>query len=66
MLFSGPRGALLRLDTMARRSGCHPLPSPPPEGVEVKRLDYLPLVSAMLQGLDVRETLEALIPPCAP
>jgi transposase len=34
-----------------------------PEVVEVKRLDHLPLVGAMLRELAVKETLDALIPP---
>src|SRR5262245_9305710 len=40
-----------------------PPPIPPPEVVEVKRLDHLPLVDAMLRELAVKETLDALIPP---
>ena len=36
---------------------------PTPEVVDVKRLDHLPLVGAMLRELVVKETLEALIPP---
>jgi hypothetical protein len=35
----------------------------PPQGVEVKRLDRLPLVGARLRELAVKETLDALIPP---
>jgi transposase len=35
----------------------------PPEVVDVKRLDHLPLVGAMLRELAVEETLTALIPP---
>jgi transposase len=43
-----------------------PPPTPPtPEVVDVKRLDHLPLVGAMLRELDVKETLDALIPPHA-
>jgi hypothetical protein len=39
-------------------------PAPPtPEIVDVKRLDHLPLVSAMLRELAVQGTLDALIPP---
>ena len=38
-------------------------PIPTPEVVDVKRLDHLPLVGAMLRELAVRETLEALISP---
>jgi transposase len=34
-----------------------------PAVVDVKRLDHLPLVGAMLRELAVKETLEALIPP---
>jgi Domain of unknown function (DUF4277) len=34
-----------------------------PEVVDVKRLDHLPLVGAMLQELAVKEPLDALIPP---
>lgn len=40
-----------------------PPTTPTPEVVEVKRLDHLPLVGAMLRELAVKETLEALIPP---
>jgi transposase len=40
-----------------------PLPTPPPEVVDVKRLDHLPLVGAMLRELAVKETLDALTPP---
>lgn len=36
---------------------------PNPEIVEVKRLDHLPLVGAMLRELAVKDTLDALIPP---
>jgi Domain of unknown function (DUF4277) len=36
---------------------------PTPEGIDVKRLDHLPLVGAMLRELAVKETLDALIPP---
>jgi transposase len=36
---------------------------PTPAVVEVKRLDHLPLVGAMLRELAVKETLDALIPP---
>jgi transposase len=36
---------------------------PTPEVVEVKRVDHLPLVGAMLRELAVKETLDALIPP---
>ena len=40
-------------------------PAPPtPEIVDVKRLDHLPLVGAMLRELAVKGTLDALIPPC--
>jgi transposase len=35
----------------------------PPEVVDVKRLDHLPLVGAMLRELAVTETLAALTPP---
>jgi Domain of unknown function (DUF4277) len=43
-----------------------PPPTPPtPEVVDVKRLDHLPLVGAMLRELDVKERLDALIPPHA-
>jgi hypothetical protein len=35
----------------------------PPHVVDVKRLDHLPLVGAMLRELAVKETLDALIPP---
>jgi hypothetical protein len=34
-----------------------------PEIVDVKRLDHLPLVGAMLRELAVKDTLDALIPP---
>jgi hypothetical protein len=34
-----------------------------PAVVDVKRLDHLPLVGAMLRELAVKETLDALIPP---
>jgi Domain of unknown function (DUF4277) len=40
-----------------------PPTTPTPEVVEVKRLDHLPLVGAMLRELAVKETLDALIPP---
>jgi hypothetical protein len=40
-----------------------PLTALTPEGVDVKRLDHLPLVGAMLRELAGQETLEALIPP---
>jgi hypothetical protein len=33
--------------------------------VDVKRVDHLPLVGAMLRELDMKERLEALIPPHA-
>jgi len=36
---------------------------PPPEVVDVKRLDHLPLVGAMLRELAGKETLDALILP---
>jgi transposase len=36
-----------------------------PEVVEVKRLDHLPLVGAMLRELAVQDTLDALMPPHA-
>jgi transposase len=36
---------------------------PTPEVIDVKRLDHLPLVGAMLLELAVKETLDALIPP---
>jgi hypothetical protein len=36
---------------------------PTAEIVEVKRLDHLPLVGAMLRELAVKDTLDALIPP---
>jgi transposase len=40
-------------------------PAPPtPEIVDVKRLDHLPLVGALLRELAVKDTLDALIPPC--
>src|SRR5215475_6327866 len=42
-----------------------PLTPPTPEVVDVKRLDHLPLVGAMLRELDVKERLDALIPPHA-
>jgi transposase len=35
----------------------------PPQIVDVKRVDHLPLVGAMLRELAVQETLDALIPP---
>jgi Domain of unknown function (DUF4277) len=39
-------------------------PAPPtPEIVDVKRLDHLPLVGALLRELAVKDTLDALIPP---
>jgi uncharacterized protein DUF4277 len=34
-----------------------------PEVVDVKRLDHLPLVGAMLRELAVRDRLDALVPP---
>src|SRR5919197_4818172 len=34
------------------------------EIVDVKRLDHLPLIGAMLRELAVKSTLDALIPPC--
>src|SRR6266511_1299064 len=34
-----------------------------PEVIDVKRLDHLPLVGAMLRELAVRDTLDALVPP---
>jgi hypothetical protein len=42
-----------------------PPPPPTPAVVDVKRLDHLPLVGALLRKLDVKETLDALIPPPA-
>jgi transposase len=42
-----------------------PPPTSTPEVVDVKRLDHLPLVGAMLRELAVQETLDALIPPHA-
>jgi transposase len=42
-----------------------PLTPPTPEVVDVKRLDHLPLVGAMLREVTVKETLDALIPPHA-
>jgi transposase len=39
-------------------------PAPPtPEIVDVKRLDHLPLVGAMLRELSVKDTVDTLIPP---
>lgn len=39
-------------------------PTPPtPEIVDVKRLDHLPVVGAMLRELAVQDTLDAFIPP---
>jgi hypothetical protein len=38
---------------------------PTPEVVEVKRVDHLPRVGAMLRALDVQETRAALLPPHA-
>jgi hypothetical protein len=39
-------------------------PAPPgPEVVDVKRLDHLPLVGAMLRELAVQDTLDTLMPP---
>jgi transposase len=41
-------------------------PAPPaPEVVDVKRLDHLPLVGAVLRELAVKDTLDALMPPHA-
>jgi Domain of unknown function (DUF4277) len=40
-----------------------PPAAPDPELVDVKRLDHLPLVGAMLRELAVKDTLEALLPP---
>jgi transposase len=40
-----------------------PPAAPDPELVDVKRLDHLPLVGAMLRELAVQDTLDALIPP---
>ena len=37
--------------------------TPTPESADVKRLDHLPLVGAMLRELAVHETLDALMPP---
>jgi hypothetical protein len=37
--------------------------TPTPEFIDVKRLDHLPLVGAMLRELAVQDTREALIPP---
>jgi Domain of unknown function (DUF4277) len=36
---------------------------PAPEVIDIKRLDHLPLVGAMLRELGVKDTLDALIPP---
>ena len=38
---------------------------PTPEIIDVKRLDHLPLVGAMLRELAVKDTMDALIPPHA-
>jgi Domain of unknown function (DUF4277) len=40
-----------------------PPATPTPEVVDVKRLDHLPLVGAMLRELAITDTLDALIPP---
>ncbi len=40
-----------------------PLTAPTPVVVDVKRLEHLPLVGAMLRELAVKDTLDALIPP---
>jgi hypothetical protein len=40
-----------------------PSPPSPPEVADVKRLDHLPLVGAMLRELAVKELLDAFIPP---
>src|SRR5215510_2040711 len=39
--------------------------TPTPELINVKRLDHLPVVGAMLRELAVKDTLDALIPPHA-
>jgi hypothetical protein len=39
-----------------------PPATPTPEVVDVKRLDHLPLVGAMLRELAIKDTLDALIP----
>ena len=36
---------------------------PNPQFVDVKRLDHLPLIGAMLWELAMQETLDALVPP---
>jgi hypothetical protein len=38
-------------------------PTPVPEVMDVKRLDHLPLIGAILRALAMKDPIDALIPP---